>query len=79
LIAPGELPRKHAIVLAGRRAMRMIGAVIVLLIVAGTIEGFISSSELSLAGRALVSGGSVVFLLLYLLNGARPARGAFPA
>jgi len=79
LIAPGELPRKDAMVLAGRRAMRMIGAVVVLLIVAGTIEGFISSSGLSLAGRAMVSGSSVVFLMLYLLNGARTARDASPA
>jgi uncharacterized membrane protein SpoIIM required for sporulation/uncharacterized RDD family membrane protein YckC len=79
LIAPGELPRKDAIVLAGRRAMRMIGAVFVLLIVAGMIEGFVSSSESSLTGRVLVSGGSVVFLLAYLLNGARTARAATPA
>jgi uncharacterized membrane protein SpoIIM required for sporulation/uncharacterized RDD family membrane protein YckC len=79
LIAPGELPRKDAIVLAGRRAVRMIGAVVVLLIVAGTIEGFISSSALSFTGRAMVSGGSLAFLLVYLLNGARTTRDAFPA
>ncbi|HEV8613615.1 MAG TPA: stage II sporulation protein M, partial [Gemmatimonadales bacterium] len=70
LIAPGELPRRDALVLAGRTAMRMIGAVIVLLVVAGSIEGFISSSEWPLAQRALVSSASLLFLLLYLLNGA---------
>lgn len=71
IIAPGDLPRKDAVVFAGRRAMRMIGAVILFLLVAGTIEGFISSSAWSLQARAMVSGGSVVFLVIYLLNGAR--------
>ena len=74
LIAPGELPRRDALVLAGRNAMRLIGAVIVLLVVAGAIEGFVSSSEWPLAQRLMVSGGSLVFLLLYLLNGATEAR-----
>lgn len=71
LIAPGELTRRDALVLSGRNAMRLIGAVIVLLVVAGLIEGFISSSEWPLAQRVAVSSGSVVFLILYLLNGAR--------
>jgi uncharacterized membrane protein SpoIIM required for sporulation/uncharacterized RDD family membrane protein YckC len=74
LIAPGELPRRDALVLAGRTAMRMLGAVVVLLGIAGTIEGFVSSSEWPLLQRALVSGGSLVLLVLYLLNGAREAR-----
>ena len=55
----------------GAVAVRMIGAVIVLLAVAGSIEGFISSSGWPFAQRAIVSGASVVFLVLYLLNGAR--------
>ena len=78
LIAPGELLRRDALVLAGRTAMRLIGAVIVLLAVAGSIEGFVSSGEWPLTQRLIVSGASVVFLVLYLLNGARkePARPA---
>ncbi len=71
IIAPGDLPRKDALVFASRRAMRMIGAVIIFLLVAGTIEGFISSSAWSVQARAMVSGGSVLFLVIYLLNGAR--------
>ena len=39
LLAPGDLPRGEALVLAGRLAARMIGAVIVLLVLAGLIEG----------------------------------------
>lgn len=74
LIAPGPMLRRDALVLAGRGAMRMIGAVMVLLIAAGTIEGFVSSSSWTLTSRLLLSGGSVVFLALYLLNGTRYLR-----
>ena len=71
LIAPGELPRRDALVLAGRTAMRLLGAVIVLLAVAGTIEGFVSSGEGTFTQRLLVSAASALFLVLYLLNGLR--------
>ena len=79
LIAPGRMLRRDALVLAGRRAIRMIGAVVVLLVVAGTIEGFVSAGELGLVGRALVSGGSMAFLALYLFNGVRARPGDSPA
>ena len=69
LIAPGDLSRSDALVLAGRQAVRMIGAAIVLLVIAGSIEGFVSAGNLPLTARLVVSGGSVVFLGLYLLNG----------
>lgn len=66
LIAPGEITRGEALVLTGRLAMRMIGAVIVLLVVAGSIEGFVSASTAPLVVRLGVSGASVVFLVGYL-------------
>lgn len=74
IIAPGELPRRDAVVLAGRQAMRLIGAVIVMLLVAGVIEGFVSASEMPVPVRIGVSGASVLFLVLYLLNGALGSR-----
>jgi uncharacterized membrane protein SpoIIM required for sporulation len=69
LIAPGDLTRGEALVLAGRLAVRMVGAVILLLVVAGLIEGFVSASTEPLGYRLAVSGGSLVFLVLYLANG----------
>ena len=74
IIAPGTLSRSDALTLAGRRAMRLIGAVFVMLIAAGTIEGFVSGSALSLRGRIAVSAGSTVFLVAYLVNGARARK-----
>lgn len=74
LIAPGEMTRKDALVLAARRAVRMITAVTVMLIVAGCIEGFVSASSWPLAVRLTATGVSLAFLLLYLLSGARFRR-----
>ncbi|HEY7683396.1 MAG TPA: stage II sporulation protein M [Gemmatimonadales bacterium] len=82
LIAPGDLTRTEALVLTGRLAMRMIGAVILLLVIAGLIEGFVSASDEPLFYRLAVSGGSVVFLMVYLLSGWRYWRyrkGSGPA
>ena len=70
IIAPGELARGDALVLAGRRAVRMVGAAVTCLVVAGLIEGFVSTSELGWAGRAAASGVSLLFLAAYLAAGA---------
>ncbi len=71
VIAPGELSRGDALAVAGRTAMRLVGAAGVMLIVAGSIEGFISSSAWSLPARLAVSGASMLFLIVYLMNGTR--------
>ena len=71
LIAPGDLARRDALVIQGRVAIRLVGAATVLLVVAGLIEGFVSSGRGPLPLRLAVSGASLVFLLLYLWNGAR--------
>jgi uncharacterized membrane protein SpoIIM required for sporulation/uncharacterized RDD family membrane protein YckC len=75
IIAPGDLTRGDALVLTGRVAMRMIGAVIILLVVAGLIEGFVSASTEPLWYRLVVSGASVVFLAAYLASGWVHLRG----
>jgi len=79
IIAPGDLARGDALVVTGRVAMRMIGAVIILLVVAGLIEGFVSASTESLGYRLAVSGASVVFLAAYLARGWVHLRGGTAA
>ncbi|MEO6067373.1 MAG: stage II sporulation protein M [Gemmatimonadota bacterium] len=71
LWAPGDLSRGEALTLAGRVSLRMLGAAATLLVVAGLIEGLASASGASFTYRAAVSAASAVFLVLYLLNGAR--------
>ena len=74
LIAPGDRTRLDALVVDGHIAMRMIGAVVFLLAIAGTIEGLLSTSDAPAALKFAVSGASAVLLGLYLLNGYRFLR-----
>ena len=69
VVAPGDLTRGDALVVAGRRAVRMIGAAVVCLLVAGLVEGFVSTSGLGWSGRFAASGITLLFLALYLASG----------
>lgn len=70
LLVPGDQSRADAAVASGRTAVRMMGAVVVLLVIAGTIEGFLSVSDRGLAARVTASGASIAFLVAYLARGA---------
>ncbi len=69
MIAPGDRTRRDALVVEGRIAARMIGAVVTLLAIAGTIEGLLSTSAAPAMWKFGVSAATAVFLVLYLLNG----------
>ena len=69
IIAPGDRTRRDALVLEGRIAVRMIGAVVTLLAIAGTIEGLFSTSDAPAFWKYGVSIATALFLLLYLASG----------
>jgi uncharacterized membrane protein SpoIIM required for sporulation len=69
MIAPGDRTRKDALVVEGRIAARMIGAVVTLLAIAGTIEGLLSASAAAPIWKYGVSAATAVLLVLYLANG----------
>jgi uncharacterized membrane protein SpoIIM required for sporulation/uncharacterized RDD family membrane protein YckC len=69
LIAPGDLTRRDALVLAGRRAARLVAAAVLLLCLAGTVEGLLSASDAAPAYKYAVSAASVVLLACYFANG----------
>jgi uncharacterized membrane protein SpoIIM required for sporulation/uncharacterized RDD family membrane protein YckC len=69
IIAPGDLSRRDALVVHGRTAIRMLGAATCMLVLAGTIEGFLSASAATPAVKIGVSAASGVLLALYLANG----------
>ena len=72
LLVPGSRPRGEALRENGRRAIRLIAASTVLLLIAGTLEGFVSPIETwPLSWKLAVSGVTAVFLVLYLLGGRR--------
>ena len=70
IIAPGDRTRRDALVLEGRLAARMVAAAVVLLAIAGTIEGLLSASDAPSVYKYFASAASAVFLFLYLRNGA---------
>ena len=74
LIAPGDRTRKDALIVEGRIAARMIGAVVTLLAIAGTIEGLLSTSNAPAIWKYGVSGATAVLLILYFANGRRYLR-----
>jgi uncharacterized membrane protein SpoIIM required for sporulation len=70
MIAPGDRTRKDALVVEGRVAARMVGAVVTLLAIAGVIEGLLSTSDAPAAWKYGVSATTVVLLALYLASGS---------
>ncbi|MEO5814778.1 MAG: stage II sporulation protein M [Gemmatimonadaceae bacterium] len=70
LLMPGERSRGRALVENARRAIRLIAASTFLLVIAGTLEGFVSPIEWwPLEGKLAVSGATLVFLVMYLRGG----------
>jgi len=83
MIAPEDRTRRDALVVEGRIAARMIGAVVTLLAIAGTIEGLLSTSDAAPVWKYGVSAATAVLLVLYLASGyaylnsaASPARSS---
>lgn len=76
IVAPGDRSRTDALVASGRVAVRMMGAVAVFLVIAGSIEGFLSVGGEGLAVRAAASAASLAFLIGYLVRGARWRRAS---
>jgi uncharacterized membrane protein SpoIIM required for sporulation/uncharacterized RDD family membrane protein YckC len=78
VLVPGDLTRRDALVANGRDAIRMVGAAASILLLAGTIEGFLSASAAPAAVKFGVSAMSAVLLVLYHLAG-RPSNTQAPA
>ncbi len=74
MIAPGDRTRRDALVLEGRLAARMVAAAVLLLALAGTIEGLLSASDAPAPYKFAASAASALFLFLYLGNGASYLR-----
>jgi uncharacterized membrane protein SpoIIM required for sporulation/uncharacterized RDD family membrane protein YckC len=70
-VRPGPYRRADAIVIRGRLAARLVGLCVVLLLVAGTIEGFFSTSLAPPPVKVAVSVTSAILLVVYLVLGTR--------
>lgn len=69
LLVPGAMTRKSALVANGRRAITLIAASTLLLIVAGTIEGLISPRVWPMPWKLGVSAATALALIAYLSLG----------
>src|SRR2546422_467209 len=69
LIAPGDLTRRDALVLAGRRAARLVAPARLLPLPPGPVEGRLSGGDAPPALKFAVSAASAVLLACYLASG----------
>lgn len=79
LFAPGDRTRRDALVLEGRIAAQMIGAVVTLLAIAGTIEGLLSASDAPAGYKYAASALSAIFLVIYFGSGWAYRRRGTPS
>jgi len=75
LLFPGTLPRRASFAFEGGRAIRLVLGIVPMLIVAGTIEGFVSPTDLAPRWKYALAAGMFVLLLLYVMPKAARPRG----
>lgn len=74
LVAPGDLSRLDALLMKGRQAVVLLLGCAVMLVIAGTIEGFISPAEIDPIWKYSVAGSTGLLMVLYFLKpDRRPA------
>jgi uncharacterized membrane protein SpoIIM required for sporulation len=77
LLAPGDLPRRQALVQTAKQSVHLVLGCVPLLIAAGLIEGFFSPASLSPALKFFTAGCFLFLLLFYLfIPGATKALSA---
>jgi uncharacterized membrane protein SpoIIM required for sporulation len=71
LLFPGMLPRKDSLAAAGREATSLVLGIVPMLIVAGTIEAFVSPTGLPVPLKFAMSGALLVLLNVYLFGAGK--------
>ena len=74
LLFPGVLPRKESLALAGREATILVLGTVPLLIIAGTVEAFVSPTGLPVALKFAMSAALLALLTSYLFGAGRSGR-----
>jgi uncharacterized membrane protein SpoIIM required for sporulation/uncharacterized RDD family membrane protein YckC len=76
LLLPGDKTRRDALVANGRRAIDLIAASTILLLVAGTLEGLVSPRVWPLSWKIAISATTAVIMFGYLSLGRSRKRAA---
>ncbi|HNQ88861.1 MAG TPA: stage II sporulation protein M [Verrucomicrobiota bacterium] len=74
IVSPGQVRRATALRQVGGRALVILTGCMVMLVVAGFIEGFVSPSTLPFAGRVVFLGVSLALWFLYFAVGFDPGK-----
>jgi len=74
LMFPGVLSRRDSLASGGADSVRLLVGVIPMLIVAGTIEGFFSPSNVPVPLKFATGGALFILLIAYLWGGARSQK-----
>lgn len=77
MLFPGTLPRRASFALEGGRAVRLVLGIIPMLIVAGTIEGFVSPTDLAPKWKYALAAGMFCAFLLYVMRKGRRTSSEF--
>jgi uncharacterized membrane protein SpoIIM required for sporulation len=75
LLLPGRITRREALVVRGRESVSLIGGTAMMLVVAGTIEGFISPSDLPREVKLTLAALFALLLVVYLAFAGRDEAG----
>ncbi len=73
LLFPGMLPRKQSLVAAGREGTALVLGTVPLLIIAGTIEAFVSPTGLATPLKFALSAALLTLLIAYLFGAGKNA------
>lgn len=76
LLFPGTLSRRDSLAVGGNQAVRLLAGVIPMLIVAGTIEGFLSPSSAPVPLKFALATALFTILAAYLTLGGRKSAAA---
>ena len=71
LLIPGELTRKESLILAGKKAMGLLPGIVVLLIIAGIIEGYFTPAAIDPWLKLAFAAFTGLFMLWYFSLGWR--------
>ena len=74
LLFPGYLPRRESLGRAGTEAVQLLLGTIPILIIAGTIEGFVSPTALAIRLKFALAAALFVLLLAYLFGVLEPGK-----
>lgn len=68
ILVPGQLKRSHSLIYGAKQALNLIGGVVIMLIIAGIIEGFFTPLDINPISKLLFALMTAILLGLYMMS-----------